>query len=251
MDQALSLVQRRHLSLQSMHTWLDSAASVLQRASSGVELDNQTDCVRYLEEISAQEKNFTAGVEELRSLDPLLEDFVEAGAMSELREKVEAIQLRKTEVKQQLDAYREVLQRCVLVLMWSQVTYICTAGMCSPCDEYFKNKLSSIVVCMLFFCLSYAALWTSFQHEKGTLVEQMYDAESKMAMVTTAKAVGIQHAEEKCHRYKVGYCLTLINHRECRKRLSDVYRHCLTCMCCVPCGCYVILNSNICCHSWS
>lgn len=117
MDQALTLVQRHYLSLQSMHTWLDSAASVLQRASLGVELENQTDCVRDLEEISARENNFTAALEELRSLNPQLEDFMQAGAMSELREKVEATQLRKTEVKQQLDAYREVLQRCVLVLI--------------------------------------------------------------------------------------------------------------------------------------
>ncbi len=82
-----------------------------------MELENRTDCVRDLEEISAQEKNFPAGFEELRTLDPLLEDFMEAVAMSELREKVEAMQLRKTEVKQQLDAYGGVLQRCVLVLM--------------------------------------------------------------------------------------------------------------------------------------
>lgn len=78
-----------------------------------------------------------------------------------------------------------------------------------PYDVYFKNKYSSIVVFILFcfFFLSCAALWTSFQNEKETLVEQMYDAESKMAMVTTAKAAGIQHAEQKCHRYKVGHCL--------------------------------------------
>lgn len=119
MDQALSLVQRHHLSLQSMQTWLDSAAAVLQRASSGVELENQTDCARDLEEISAKEKNFTAGFGELRTLDPLLDDFMEAVAMSELREKVEAMRLRNTEVRQQLDAYGDVLQRCVLVLMRS------------------------------------------------------------------------------------------------------------------------------------
>ena len=124
MDQALSLVQRHHLSLQSMQTWLDSAAAELQRASSGVELENQTDCVRDLEEISVQEKNFTAGLDELRTWDPLSEDFMEVGAMSELREKVAAMQLRNTEVRQQLDAYRELLQRCVLVLMWSVATCV-------------------------------------------------------------------------------------------------------------------------------
>ncbi|XP_031731325.1 nesprin-1 isoform X8 [Anarrhichthys ocellatus] len=158
-DQALSLVRRQHLSLQSMQKCLDSAAALLQRASSGVDLENQTDCVWDVDDISAQEKNFTTGLEELRTLDPLLEDFMKTEAMGEFREKVEAMLLRNTEVKQQLDVYREMLQSCT-------------------------------------------ALWTSFQHEKETLVEQMNDAEGKMAMFTTAKAVSIQQAEEKCQRYK-------------------------------------------------
>lgn len=107
-----------------MQKCLDSAAAFLQRARLGVDLENQTDCVCDLEDISAQEKNFTAGLEELRTLDPLLEDFIEAKAMGELREKVEAMQLRNTEGKQQLGAYREVLQRCVLVLMGSHIIYV-------------------------------------------------------------------------------------------------------------------------------
>lgn len=215
MDQALSLVQRYHLSLQSMQTWLDSAAAVLQRANSGVELENQRDCARELEEISAREKNFTAGLEELSTLDLLLQKFIDAGAMSDLREKVDAMQLRKTKVEQQLDAYREVLQRCVL-------TYVYTADMCSPYGACFNNKLNG----NLFF-LSCAALWISFQHEKETLVEQMNDAESKMAMFTTAKAVSVQQAEEKCQRYKVGHWLKLI------KQKKKMY------MCFVPHGCYI------------
>ncbi|XP_033998692.1 nesprin-1 isoform X2 [Trematomus bernacchii] len=158
-DQALSLVQRHALSLQSMQKCLDSAAALLQKASVGVDLENQTDCVRDLEDLSAQENKFTAGLEELGTLDPLLEDIIEAEAMGELREKVERMQLRNTEFKQHLDAYREVLQSC-------------------------------------------EALWASFQHEKETLVEQMNDAESKLAVFTTAKAVSIQQAEEKCQRYK-------------------------------------------------
>lgn len=115
MDQALSLVQRYHLSLQSMHTWLDSATSVLHRASSGVELESQTDCVRELDEISAQEKTFTAGLMELRALDAVLVNVIESGAMSELRENAEALQLRKAEAEQQMEAFREALQRCVSV----------------------------------------------------------------------------------------------------------------------------------------
>lgn len=113
LHEALSLVQRHHLSLQSMQKWLESAAVLLQMGSSGVELENQADGVQDLEEISVQEKNFTAGLEELRALDPLLVDLMEPGVMTGLRETVETMQMRNTEVKQQLDAYREVLQRCV------------------------------------------------------------------------------------------------------------------------------------------
>ena len=89
--------------------------------------------------------------------------------------------------------------------------------MCSPYDAYFNNfnNKSPSVVCDLYFFLSCAALWTSFQHEKETLVEQMNDAETKMAMFTTAKAVSIHQAEEKCQRYKVGHFLTLRKQRHC------------------------------------
>lgn len=67
----------------------------------------------------------------------------------------------------------------------------------------------SIVACNLFKFLRCADLWSSFQYERETLVDQMNDAESKMAMFTTAKATSIQQAEDKCQRYKVGHCLTL------------------------------------------
>lgn len=99
--------------MQSMHTWLDCATAVLQRASSEVELGNQTDCAEELEDVLAQETHFTAGLEEQRSLYPLLADFMDAGVMSKLRENLDAMQLRKADVKQQLDAYIELLQRCV------------------------------------------------------------------------------------------------------------------------------------------
>lgn len=124
-----------------------------------MELENQTDCMRDLEEISAQEKNFTADLVELRSLDPLLEEFMDAEAMCELRERVEAMQQRRIKVKQQLDAYREVLKRCVLVLKWSQIKYIYTPGMHSPNDVYFNYKCSSIVVCILFCFFSVVQLY--------------------------------------------------------------------------------------------
>lgn len=69
----------------------------------------------------------------------------------------------------------------------------------------------------------------------------MNDAESKMTMFTTAKAVSIQQAEEKCQRYKVGYCFSLIKRRYCWEGLSNV------CVCVVS-HVAVMLNSNI--FSW-
>lgn len=60
---------------------------------------------------------------------------------------------------------------------------------------------SKCIRCIFFRC---ATLWSSFQHEKEMLVEQMNDSENKMALFTTAKAASIQQAEDKCQRYKVG-----------------------------------------------
>lgn len=123
MDEALSLVQKHHLSQQSTKTWLDSAGALLQRASLGVELEIQTDCIRDLDGILSQEQSLTAALEELRTLDPLLEHFMEAGAMSKLREELKAMRLRDIEVKQQLEAYRELLQRCVFIYLHIQYMY--------------------------------------------------------------------------------------------------------------------------------
>lgn len=125
MDKVLSLVQRYHLSLQSVQKWLDSAAALLQRGSSGVDLENKRDCMQDLEDISAQEKSFTNALEELRTLNSLLVDFMEPGVMNKLREKAETIQLRNTDVKQELDAYRERLQRCVLMYFQYLIYFLC------------------------------------------------------------------------------------------------------------------------------
>lgn len=114
--------------MQPMHIWLDCATAVLQRASSGVELENQTDCAEELEDVLAQETHFTAGLEEQRSLHPILADFMDAGVMSELGESLDAMQLRKAEVKQQLDAYRELLQRCVIRKILMNTQYVLVIG---------------------------------------------------------------------------------------------------------------------------
>lgn len=94
-----------------MQKWLHSVADLLHGTGSGVDPENLSDCVQDLEEVVAQEKNFTAGSEELKALDPLLVDYIDAMGMSELREKIRSMHVKKTELKHQVDAYREVLQR--------------------------------------------------------------------------------------------------------------------------------------------
>lgn len=93
-----------------MQEFLDSAEALL---SSEVELESLAESLQELDEICVLEKNFAVGLKELKALDPLLEDFVEEAGMSAFREGVQAMQKKQTEVKQQLDAFRRALQRCV------------------------------------------------------------------------------------------------------------------------------------------
>lgn len=76
------------------------------------------------------------------------------------------------------------------------------------------------LICELCLPLSGAALWTSFQDERTKLVGQMCDIESAMALVTTAKAGGIQQAEETCHRYKVGLRPSVPDRRQYPKQFA-------------------------------
>lgn len=106
-DGALALVQRCHLSLQTMQKWFDSAVALLQRTNAGVDLKNQADCSQEVDAVFTQEKSFTVALEELRTLISMM-DFMEPGVMSE---KIELMQQKHTEVKKQLEAYRKTLER--------------------------------------------------------------------------------------------------------------------------------------------
>ncbi|XP_061559702.1 nesprin-1 isoform X16 [Phycodurus eques] len=104
----LILVQKHQSSLQAMRKCLDCAADFLQHTSIGVELEHHADWVQNLEEINAQDKNLSAFVEEMMTMEPPVDTHV----MSELRGEVEASQLRGTEIRQQMEACREVHERC-------------------------------------------------------------------------------------------------------------------------------------------
>jgi len=115
-EQALSLVQRYSASQHSTQTWLDTAGSYLQKASQGVDQENQSESIRECRDLLDQERAFAAGLEELRSLHPLLETLVRpAAAMQELRRWVEEMRLRNITFKQQLEDQDNTLQRCVYV----------------------------------------------------------------------------------------------------------------------------------------
>ncbi|XP_061667964.1 nesprin-1 isoform X8 [Syngnathoides biaculeatus] len=104
----LNLVQKHHSSLQNMQRCLDCAADFLQHKSVGVELQHHADCLRNLEEIDVQDKNLSALLEEMMTSEPP----AEAHVMSGLREELQACQLRGTEIRQQMEACREVHERC-------------------------------------------------------------------------------------------------------------------------------------------
>lgn len=91
-----------------MQQCLDCAADFLQRTTVvGTELERHADRIPNMEEINTQEKNLTGVLEEMTTRE-LLED---TRVMSELRGEIEAAQRRSTEIRQQMEARREVHER--------------------------------------------------------------------------------------------------------------------------------------------
>uniref|UniRef100_A0A8C7FN26 Spectrin repeat containing nuclear envelope protein 1 n=1 Tax=Oncorhynchus kisutch TaxID=8019 RepID=A0A8C7FN26_ONCKI len=162
--QTLFLVQRHQSTQQSARKWLDEAGAFLQRTTLGIELENQTESLRELEEISAQEPAFVAKLDELETLGAQLDGLVGLGVTKEMKESerkkegVEVMRQKGSEVKEQLKGYREDL------------------------------------------C---AAQWSSFQTEREELIGQMNETGSMMTAFPSAKAANSQEAEDKFQSYKV------------------------------------------------
>ena len=126
LGKALSLVQR-HLSVQqSTQRWLHLAGAVLQRASLGVELENQDASLRELEEIYVLEQAFVSGLEELETVNLQLEGLIGPGEKKALRKSLEGVQMKSREVKEELRTHQENLQRCVCVC-------VCVVCVCCVC----------------------------------------------------------------------------------------------------------------------
>ncbi|XP_042156778.1 nesprin-1 isoform X2 [Oncorhynchus tshawytscha] len=165
LDQTLFLVQRHQSTQQSARKWLDEAGAFLQRTTLGIELENQTESLRELEEISAQEPAFMAKLDELETLGAQLDGLVGLGVTKEMKESerkkegVEVMRQKGSEVKEQMKGYREDLQSC-------------------------------------------AAQWSSFQTEREELIGQMNETGSMMTAFPSAKAANSQEAEDKLQSYK-------------------------------------------------
>uniref|UniRef100_A0A8K9XYB1 Spectrin repeat containing nuclear envelope protein 1 n=1 Tax=Oncorhynchus mykiss TaxID=8022 RepID=A0A8K9XYB1_ONCMY len=84
--QTLSLVKRHQSTQQSARKWLDEAGAFLQRTTLGIELENQTESLRELEEISAQELAFMAKLDELETLGAQLDGLVGLEVTKEMKE---------------------------------------------------------------------------------------------------------------------------------------------------------------------
>uniref|UniRef100_A0A8C7M5B3 Spectrin repeat containing nuclear envelope protein 1 n=1 Tax=Oncorhynchus kisutch TaxID=8019 RepID=A0A8C7M5B3_ONCKI len=72
--------------MYSARKWLDEAGAFLQRTTLGIELENQTESLRELEEISAQEPAFVAKLDELETLGAQLDGLVGLGVTKEMKE---------------------------------------------------------------------------------------------------------------------------------------------------------------------
>ncbi|CAL8394133.1 unnamed protein product, partial [Arctogadus glacialis] len=117
-DQALSLVQRYSTSQRSAQTWLDAAGDALHGVGLGVDPEDQSESSRELQDLLDRDGAFSAGLEELRALQPLLKPLVRpAGAMQELRRRVEEMRLRNLTLRQQLEERYQALQSAAS--LWS------------------------------------------------------------------------------------------------------------------------------------
>uniref|UniRef100_A0A8K9Y661 Spectrin repeat containing nuclear envelope protein 1 n=1 Tax=Oncorhynchus mykiss TaxID=8022 RepID=A0A8K9Y661_ONCMY len=72
--------------MYSARKWLDEAGAFLQRTTLGIELENQTESLRELEEISAQELAFMAKLDELETLGAQLDGLVGLEVTKEMKE---------------------------------------------------------------------------------------------------------------------------------------------------------------------
>ena len=123
MDQALSLVQRYSASLRSAQSWLDAVGAFLQGAGLGVDLEDQSESGRELQDLLERGGAFGAALEELRALQPRLRPLVRPeGAMQELRRRTEEMRLRNATLTPQLEERHRALQRCVCVCVGGGVS---------------------------------------------------------------------------------------------------------------------------------
>ncbi|XP_053736179.1 nesprin-1 isoform X10 [Synchiropus splendidus] len=137
LDQAQSLVRSHNTALQSMQKYLDSAEDFLQGARPGLELLNESDSAR-LEEVSAQEENFTSGLAELNTLQPSLVHVCDSEAINKLKDNIDGMQQKYKNIKHQLDAFSEQHKSCAA--RWTsfqQVKETLNAQMTN-----FENKLA-------------------------------------------------------------------------------------------------------------
>ncbi|XP_077587652.1 nesprin-1 [Stigmatopora nigra] len=113
LEEALLLCQKYHFRMQAACEWLEDAVSFLQRAGSGVDVENYEECFREQNGVVATEQEFLAHLEELENLLPRLGDLLDPVAKGQLRLSVESARERGLEVRDRLRVQQEVLQSCV------------------------------------------------------------------------------------------------------------------------------------------
>ncbi|KAG7275374.1 hypothetical protein CRUP_007930, partial [Coryphaenoides rupestris] len=182
----------------------------LQKASQGVDQDNQSESIRECQDLLDQERAFAAGLEELRSLHPLLETLVRpAAAMQELRRRVEEMRLRNITFKQQLEDQDNTLQSCVS--LWSSFQQE---------RETLIGRMNTAENTMSSFSSARAASLQEAEdkfHSYKSLLSQTDSAEQSLN-VLREKASELEPASSECSKAVAGHSVSSLWQRLTRLR---------------------------------
>jgi len=107
----LSLLQRYHHSLQSVQQWFEDAGALLEHSPQEVDLENISDCLKDLKNITVREQTVKCTMQEMQGLGPEMGEFFSPSVMKQIQQHCEDSYHKGTEVFEQLKQRQDNLQR--------------------------------------------------------------------------------------------------------------------------------------------
>ncbi len=107
----LSLLQRYHHSLQSVQQWFEDAGALLEHAPQEVDLENISDCLKDLKNITGREQTVKCTMQEMQGLGPEMGKSFSPFVMKQIQQHCEDSYHKGTEVFEQLKQRQDNLQR--------------------------------------------------------------------------------------------------------------------------------------------